>query len=174
MISYVPEDRSESTERVPLKMNISGSSRIKGCSSVDQSSPQTFPSYSFHSTLSNPLHPYTYHSQVLEWPGLLNVLQGLLQVRKLRVNLALGGQGILDSLGLESLDGLQLLGEIDRDGLEGLVGPLNLINDGLVLEDSAVVSDIQLLGQSTENDDLAAGLLVALLERLKGGDGLTL
>jgi hypothetical protein len=155
-------------------MNISESSRVKGCSSIDRFFPRHFPSYSFHSTLSNPLHPYTYHSQVLKWPGLLNVLQGLLQIHKLRINLALGGLGILDSLGLESLDGLQLLGDIDGDGLESLVGPLNLVNDGLVLEDSAVVVDIQLLGQGTENDDLAAGLLVTLLEGLEGGDGLTL
>jgi hypothetical protein len=115
----------------------------------------------------------TYHSELVERPGLLDVLQRLREVLQLEVDLLLGSLGILDGLDLEGLDGLELAREVVGRGLELLEALLNLVDNGLVLQDAAVVGEVDggsLLGQQL---DLAAGVLVALLESLEGGDRLT-
>jgi hypothetical protein len=103
---------------------------------------------------------------------LLNVGEGLLKVLQLQADLLLGGLGILDGLDLEGLDGLDLAGDVVGRGLEGGEALLDLGDDGLVLEGRAVVGEVDLGGELAEGRDLAAGVLVALLEGLQGGDGL--
>lgn len=114
----------------------------------------------------------TYHSELVERSGLLDVLQRLLEVLQLEVDLLLGGLGILDGLNLEGLDGLELAGEIVGRGLELLEALLDLVDNGLVLQDTAVVGEVDGGGLLAEDLDLAAGVLVALLESLEGGDRL--
>ena len=78
------------------------------------------------------------------------------------------------SLVLDSLDGLDLGLDVVGGGLEGLEGLLDLVNDGLVLEDLAVVGKVDggLLLLKISQD--TAGLLVAFAERAQGGNGLGL
>ena len=114
----------------------------------------------------------TYHSEVLEWAGVLDVLQGLLQILELHVDSALGLLGVLDGLGLEGLNGLDLARDVVGSRLERLEVVLYGVDDGLVLESRAVVAEVHSgwrLGQLLE---LAAGIFVALLEGVEGGDGL--
>lgn len=114
----------------------------------------------------------TYHGELVEGSGGLNVLQGSLEVLELEVDLLLGSLGVLDGLDLESIDGLELAGEIVGGGLEVLESLLDLVNDGLVLEDAAVVGEVDGGRLLAELLHLAAGVLVARLEGLEGGDGL--
>jgi len=114
----------------------------------------------------------TYDSELLERSGLLNVLQGLLKVLELQVDLLLGGLGVLDGLDLECLDGLELTVQVIGGGLEGLEALLDLVDDGLVLENGAVLGEVDLGGLLLEELELAAGILVALLEGLEAGDRL--
>ncbi|KAI6775732.1 hypothetical protein HG530_002490 [Fusarium avenaceum] len=114
----------------------------------------------------------TYDSEVLEWSGLLDVLEGSGKVLELEVDGLLGGLGVLDGLSLESIDSLQLSANIVGDGLEGVESLLDLIDDSLVLEDGSVLGEIDGGGLLREVLDLAADVLVALLEGLQGGDGL--
>ena len=112
----------------------------------------------------------TYDSEVVEGAGVLNVLQGLLQILKLHVDTALGLLGILDGLSLEGLDSLDLARDIVGDWLEGLEVRLYRIDNSLVLEDGAVVSEVDRGWLLLESRKLAAGILVALLEGVEGGD----
>jgi hypothetical protein len=114
----------------------------------------------------------TYNGEFVEWPGGLDVLEGLLEVAEFSLNLALGLLSALDSLGLEGINGLQLTGDIVGGGLEGLEVVLDLVDDSLVLQDAAVVGEVDLLGLLGEELNLAAGLIVTLLEGLQGGGGL--
>lgn len=114
----------------------------------------------------------TYDGEVLEGSGLLNVLQGGGEVLELQVDGLLGSLGILDGLGLEGLNGLELSGHVIGDGLEGAEPLLDLVDDGLVLEDGSVGGEVDGGGLLGEDLELAAGVLVALLEGLEGGDGL--
>lgn len=116
----------------------------------------------------------TYDSEVLEGASGLDVGQGLLEVLELEVDLLLGGLGVLHGLDLKGLDGLDLAGDIVGGGLEGGEALLDLVDDGLVLEDGAVLSEVDGRGELRQLLDPAAGVLVALLESLKGGGGLTL
>lgn len=122
--------------------------------------------------LHNFVHGNTYDSEVLERSGLLNVLQGSGKVLELQVDGLLGSLSVLHSLGLESINGLDLSGDIVGDGLEGSESLLDLIDNGLVLQGRSVGGEVNgggLLGQSLE---LASGILVSLLEGLEGGNGL--
>lgn len=114
----------------------------------------------------------TYDSEVLEGTGSLDVLQGLLEVDELLVDLALSLLGVLDSLGLESINGLQLAADIVRSGLEVLEVVLDLVNNSLVLQGLAVVGEVDGLGSLGQNLDLAAGIVVALLEGIERSGGL--
>lgn len=49
---------------------------------------------------------------------------------------------------------------------------LELVDDSLVLQDAAVVGEVDLLGSLGEDLNLAAGIVIALLEALEGGRGL--
>lgn len=109
--------------------------------------------------------------KVVERPGVLDVLQCLLEVGELLVDDGLGLLGALDGLGLESLDGLDLPVYVVGLGLVGAELLLDVVDDGLVLEDGAVVGEVDGLGLLGEDGDLAAGVIVALLERLEGGSG---
>lgn len=114
----------------------------------------------------------TYDSEILEGTGSLDVFEGLLEVDKLGLNLALGLLGVLDGLGLEGVDGLQLAADVVGSGLEGLEVVLDLVDNSLVLEGLAVVGEVDGLGLLGQDLDLAAGIIVALLESLQGGGGL--
>lgn len=106
----------------------------------------------------------TYHSEVLEWTSRLNVLESLLQVLQLCIDLALGLLCALHSLGLESLDGLDLPLDIVFLGLETVELLLNVGDDILVLQHAAVVREVDGLGLLRQDLDLAARVIVALLE----------
>lgn len=114
----------------------------------------------------------TYHSEVLERPSLLNVLQGRSKILELEVDGLLGSLGILDSLSLEGVDGLDLAVDVVGEGLEVLEALLDLVDNGLVLEGRAVGGEVDGGGLLRELLDAAAGVVVALLESLQGGHGL--
>lgn len=114
----------------------------------------------------------TYDRELLEASRILDVGEGLVQVLQLEVDLLLGRLGVLDGLGLEGVDGLDLAVDIVGLGLEGLEALLNLVNDGLILEDGTVLGKVDLGGQFGQLLDLALGVLVARLEGLQGGDRL--
>jgi hypothetical protein len=117
-------------------------------------------------------HTNTYHTEILEWSRLLNVLQCLLQILQLQINTSLRLLGILDSLCLKSLNGLELSSNIVSRGLESAEVLLDLIDDGLVLQDLAVAREVDGLWLFGELLDSATGIFVALLESLEGGCGL--
>lgn len=114
----------------------------------------------------------TYHSELLEAAGLLNVLQSLLEVLELQVNLLLGSLGVLDGLSLKGVNGLELAADVVGGGLEGLEALLNLVDDSLVLELRAVDGKVDGRGQLRELLHLAPDVVVARLEGLQRGDGL--
>lgn len=84
----------------------------------------------------------------------------------------LGRLGVLDGLGLEGLDGLDLAVDIVGLGLEGLEALLDLVDDGLVLEEGAVLGKVDLGGLFGQLLDLALGIVIARLEGLQRGDRL--
>lgn len=110
-------------------------------------------------------------SEVGERPGIFDVLQCLLEVAELLVDDSLGLLGALDGLGLECLDGLDLPVYIVGLGLESGELLLDVVDDGLVLEDGAVLGEVDGLALLGKDLDLAAGIVIALLERLEGGGG---
>lgn len=114
----------------------------------------------------------TYHRELVERTGSLDVLEGLLQVGQLGLNAALGLLGALNSLGLESVNGLELAVHVVGRRLEGLEVVLDLVDHSLVLEVLAVEGKVNGLGLLGKNGELAAGIIVALLEGLQGGSGL--
>lgn len=122
-----------------------------------------------HACHHQPINATTYNSEVLERPGSLNVLERLLEVLEGHVDLVLGSFGVLDGLNLEGVDGLELARDVVGGGLEGGEALLDLVDDGLVLEDGAVVGKVdlgRLLGQLL---NLAPHVVVALLESLERG-----
>lgn len=124
-------------------------------------------STSLHTQFGN--HLNTHHSQVLKRPSFLDILQRFLQILKLHINPALGLLRALHSLRLESLDGLDLAVDIvllDAVALELL---LDVVDDGGVLQDLAVVREVDVLRLLAEHLHAAAGIVIALLE---GGERL--
>ena len=109
----------------------------------------------------------TYDGDVLKRPGLLDVLERLLEVLQLQVDLLLGGLGVADALDLKGLDGLDLARHVVRGRLEGLEAPLDLVDDGRVLERRAVRREVDRRRELRELLHLAAGVVVALLEGLQ-------
>lgn len=114
----------------------------------------------------------TYDSEILERPGLLDVLERLVEVLELHVHLVLSRLGVLHGLDLEGLNGLELPVDVVRGGLEGGEALLDLVDDGLVLQHGAVVREVNLGGLLLEGLELAAGVVIALLEGVERGDGL--
>jgi hypothetical protein len=84
----------------------------------------------------------THHSQIGKRPGILDVLQRLLQIAQFLIHDSLGLLGALNSLRLECLDRLDLPAHIVCLGLESVELLLNVVDDGLVLEDAAVVLEV--------------------------------
>ena len=84
----------------------------------------------------------TYHSKILEWSCLLNVLQCLLQILQFHIHTALGLLSIFYSLCLESFDGLNLSSNIVSGRLECVEVLLNLVDNSLVLQDRPIVCEI--------------------------------
>lgn len=112
----------------------------------------------------------TYDGELIERAGVLDVLQGLLQILELHIDTALGLLSVLDGLSLEGLNGLDLAGDIVGDWLEALEVLLYRIDNGLVLQDRAVVGEVDGGWLLLKSRKLAAGILVALLEGVEGGD----
>lgn len=110
----------------------------------------------------------TYHGEILKRPCLLNVLERLLQVLQLLVDHRLRLFRRLHSLGLEGLNGLDLPVDIVRLGLEGVEASLNLIDNGSVLENGAVVREVDGLRLLLKDSHFAARIVIALLEGLQG------
>ena len=100
------------------------------------------------------------------------MLQSFLQAPQLSLNLALRRLSIGNGLGLERLNGLDLSVDVVRRGLERLEVALDLVDDGLVLQHLAVVREVDRLALLRERLHLAAGVVVAVFERLEGGGGL--
>ena len=123
---------------------------------------------------SRPLQPdsITYNSELIKRPRRLNIRQRLLQILQLQIDSALRLLGILHRLHLERLDGLDLAAHIISSRLEGGEVLLDLVDHGCVLEDRAVVREVDLLRLFGEELHAAAGIFVALLEGLEGGNGL--
>jgi hypothetical protein len=111
----------------------------------------------------------THHSQVSKRPGLLDVLQSLLQIAQFLVYDALGLLCALESLCLKCLNRLDLPAHIVCLGLESAELLLDVVDDGLVLEDAAVVLEVDGLRLLGEHGNFTARVVVALLEGLKGG-----
>jgi len=118
-----------------------------------------------------PVPAYTHHSEVLEGPGGLDVLESLVKVLQLGVDLGLGLLGALEGSGFVCLDGLDLAADVVLLDLEGVELLLDVVDDGGVLEDGAVVGEVDLLGLLGQDLDLAARVVVALLEGLQGLGG---
>jgi hypothetical protein len=116
----------------------------------------------------------THHSQVSKRPGLLDVLQSLLQIAQFLVYDALGLLCALESLCLKCLNRLDLPAHIVCLGLESAELLLDVVDDGLVLEDAAVVLEVDGLRLLGEDGDLAARVVVALLELLESGSSVAL
>jgi len=114
----------------------------------------------------------TYHSELIKRPRLLNILQCCLQILQLQINTSLGRLGILHSLCLKSLNRLNLSPNIVCRRLERIEMLLNLVNNGLVLQNRTVVCEVDFGGLLGELGYSATGILVALLEGLEGGGGL--
>jgi hypothetical protein len=70
----------------------------------------------------------------------------------------------LESLRLECLDRLNLPAHIVCLGLEGVELLLDIVDDGLVLEDAAVVLEVDGLRLLGEDGNFAARIVVTLLE----------
>ena len=81
-------------------------------------------------------------------------------------------RGATHRLGLERLDGLDVHAGVVRDGFKVAQDLLRLVDDGLVLQDGAVVRKVdgRRLRFELACDEL--GVRVALAERLQGSDGL--
>lgn len=104
------------------------------------------------------------HRRLLPRPRPLDIAQRLLQTPQLHLDLLLGLLRIPHRHLLELLDRRQLLVDVVGDGLEGLEVGLDLVDDGLVLEQGAVVSEVDALGRLGEGLHLAPGVVVALFE----------
>lgn len=74
---------------------------------------------------------------------------------------------------LKRLDGLDLPSDIVCLGLERVELLLDLINDGSVLEHGSVIGEVDGLRLLGEDGYFAACIVVALLEALEGGGGLS-
>ena len=96
-----------------------------------------------------------------------------MQVAQLLVYHQLCLLGTLHGLCLKGLNGLDLAVDIVRLGLESIEASLDFIDDGRVLEYTAVVREVDCLRLLGQNRHLAARIVIALLERLQSGSSLT-
>jgi len=127
------------TDQRPLETNFAVFSSIEGSAAATSScyAPCQHPAPCRYNTEHSVLQAVsiTYQSKVFERSSGLDVRQGSFKISELQVDLLLGSLSILDSLNLESLDGLQLASNVILGGLEGVEALLDLVDNGLVLED---------------------------------------
>ena len=108
------------------------------------------------------------NSSILPLSSALNITQGFLKTPQFNLNLALCLLGILQSDLFEALNGLDLLTDIVGLWLEGFVVLLDLVDHLCVLQDTAVVGEVDCLGLFGELLDSSASIVVSLLETRKG------
>jgi hypothetical protein len=111
------------------------------------------------------------HRNLIPLPRPLNITQRLLQLLQLHLDLALGLLGILHGDLLERLDALDLLVDIVGFRLERLEVLLDLVDDLGVVEDGAVLLEVDGGGLLLQLLQAAAGVVVAFLEVGEGGGG---
>jgi hypothetical protein len=125
-----------------------------------------------HSLENASISLITHHCELVEWTSGLDVLQRLVQVLQLCVDLALGLLGALDGLGLECLNSLDLPLHVVLLWLERAELLLNVVDHVLVLEDAAVLREVDRLRLVGKHLNPAARVIVALLEVGERGGGL--
>jgi hypothetical protein len=111
------------------------------------------------------------HRNLIPPSRTLNISQCLLPTPQLNLDLALRLLGIPHRHLFESLDLPDLLGHIICLGLEALEVLLNLVDDSCVLEQGAIVAEVDSGGLIGQDLDPAAGVIVALLEVRERGCG---
>lgn len=109
--------------------------------------------------------------ELVKGSGSLNVGESGLELGELLLDGGGGLLGVGDGLGLESLNGLELLGDVVGDWGERLIRSLDLVDNGLVLEGLAVEGEVDVGGLGAELVDGLDGVVVALAEALEAGDG---
>ena len=124
------------------------------------------PKSTFHAKL--PQRACTYHSQILKRPGLLNILQRLLQIPQLHIDPPFRILRTLDRLFLKRFNRLDLPAHIIRRRFPLLEVVLDLVDHALVLEDASVVREVDRLRLVRQHLHFAARVVVAFLERLQG------
>jgi hypothetical protein len=97
-----------------------------------------------------------------------------LQVAQFLVYDALGLLGALNSLRLECLNRLDLPAHIVCLWLESVELLLDVVDDSLVLENAAVVLEVDGRSLLGEDGDFATRVVVALLEGLESGSSVAL
>ncbi len=103
----------------------------------------------------------------------MNVLQCLVQIAQLPVYYRLGLFRALDRLAFKRLNGFYLPAHIISCRLERTELLLDIVDDGLVLKDAAVLAEVNRLRLFGKDRDFAAGVVVALFEGLQGSGSLT-
>lgn len=101
----------------------------------------------------------------------LNIAQRLLQLPQLDLNLALCLLRVLHGDLLEALNGFNLLVHVVGLGLEALEVVLDLVDYRGVLQERAIVPEVDGLGLVLEDLEFAAGVIVAFFEGCKGRGG---
>jgi hypothetical protein len=110
------------------------------------------------------------YSQVLKRTRIFNISKSGLKILQLYVNLLHCLFSLSDCGGLECLNGLDVCAHVIRYRLELLEDFGSVINDGFVLEDGAVVLNINCGGLGGVLSMKTLGLAVSFAERLKGCD----
>merc|ERR1712058_8436 len=108
------------------------------------------------------------HSHLVPPSSTLDIAERLVQALQLNLNLALGILGIFNSNLLESFNRANLLVNVVCLGLKGLEVLLDLVDHSSVLEDGAVIAEVDAGGLVLENRQAAAGLVISLLEVVQG------
>ena len=101
----------------------------------------------------------------------LNIAQRLLQLPQLDLNLALCLLRVLHGDLFEALNSFNLLVHVVGLGLEGLEVVLDLVDYRGVLQERAIVPEVDGLGLVLEDLEFAAGVIVAFFEGSKGRGG---
>lgn len=104
------------------------------------------------------------HGGVVPCARSFDVIQRLLQAFQFDSDLLLGLLGILDSDLFETLNGLDLLGNINRFGRVGFHVLLDLVNHSGVLEQAAVVAEVDGGWLFLEDLQFTASFVISLLE----------
>lgn len=128
---------------------------------------------------------------MVEWTSLLDVGKSLVELLELNINLGLGLLGFLNLLkhrnlsgivdswieithggSLECFDSLDMRIHVIGDGCEVLEGLFGIVDNGLVLQDGAVMFEVDGAGKAGIAGGQALSLAMTFAERLQRGDGL--